>query len=57
MHRRFETNRRANGFLTGVVTQQHGIAEEAVRVDAAPLSPLRGDLHRVLDDCQTGLWG
>ena len=26
-------------------------------VDAAPLSPLGGDLHRVLDDRQTGLWG
>lgn len=44
----------ADGELSGIVAQQHGIVQEAMRVDAAPLSPLGGDLHRVLDDRQTG---
>ncbi len=44
----------ADGERSGVVAQQHCIAQEAVRVDAAPLSLFGGDLHRVLDDRQTG---
>jgi hypothetical protein len=47
----------ADGELSGIIAQQHGIAQEAMRVDAAPLSPLGDDLHRVLDDCQTSPWG
>jgi hypothetical protein len=43
-----------DGELSGIVTQQHGIVQEAVRMDTAPLSPLGGNLHRVLDDRQTG---
>jgi len=42
-----------DGELTSIVTQQHGIVQEAMRVDAALLSPLGGDLHRVLDDRHT----
>ena len=29
----------ADGELPGIVAEQHSIAQEAVRVDAAPLSP------------------
>jgi hypothetical protein len=47
----------ADGELSGVIAQQHGIAQEAMRVDAAPLSPLGGDLRSILDDRQTSRWG
>ena len=36
--------------LSGIVAQHHGIVQEAVRMDAAPLSPFGGNLHRVLDN-------
>ena len=47
----------ADGELPGIVTQHDGIAQKTVRMDAAPLSPFGGDLHRVLNDRQTGLAG
>jgi hypothetical protein len=40
--------------LPSIVAEHHGVRQKAVRVDAAPLSPLGGDLHRVLDDRHTG---
>jgi hypothetical protein len=43
----------ANVELTGIVAQHHGALQKAMRMDAAPLSPLGGDQHRVLDDRQT----
>ena len=43
--------------LTGIVAQYHGVLQKPMRMDAAPLSPLGGDQHRVLDDRQTGLCG
>jgi hypothetical protein len=46
----------ADGELPGIVAQHHGVVQKAMRVDAAPLSSLGGNLHRVLDDCQTSLW-
>ena len=33
--------------LPGIVAQHHGIAQEFVRVDAAPDRSLGGDLHRI----------
>ena len=43
----------ADGELPGIVAQHHGIVQEAMRVNAAPLSPLGGNLHGVLDDRHT----
>ena len=40
----------ADGELSGIVAQQHGVVQEAVLVNAAPLSSLGGNQHRVLDD-------
>ena len=36
--------------LSCIVAQHHGIAQETVRMDAAPLSPLGGNLHSILND-------
>jgi len=43
--------------LSCIVAQHHGVAQETVCMDAAPLSPLGGNLHRVLNDRQAGLFG
>ena len=43
--------------LTGIVAQHHGVLQKAMRVDAAPQNPPSGNLHRILDDRQTGLGG
>ena len=37
----------ADGELPGIIIQYHGITQEAVRVDAAPLSALGGDQYGV----------
>ena len=47
----------ADGKLPGIVAQQHGLTQEAMCTDAAPLRPLGGDLGWVLDDRQTGVCG
>jgi hypothetical protein len=61
MHQPFRMNPAqrvlANGELTGVVAQHHGVLQQPMRMDAAPHSPLGGDQHRVLDDGQPGLCG
>ena len=36
-----------NRELPGIIAQHHGIAQEVVRVDAAPDRSLGGDLHRI----------
>ncbi len=33
--------------LTGVIADDHGVGEEAVRLDAAPQRPLGGDHHGI----------
>ena len=40
--------------LPGIIAQHHGIAQEVVRVDAAPDRCLGGDLHRIRRRGQSG---
>ena len=40
--------------LPSIVAEHHGVMQKSVRMDAAPLSPLGGYLHRVLDDRHIG---
>ena len=47
----------ADGELAGIIAQQHGIAQKAVCMGTAPLSPFGGDLDRGLDDRGTGFFG
>ena len=44
----------SDGELPGIVAQHHGVAQEAVRVDAAPYRAFGGDLHRILDRQMVG---
>ena len=40
--------------LSGIVTQHHGVAQEVVRVDAAPDGPLSSNLHGIWRRGQSG---
>ena len=40
--------------LPGVIAQHHGVAQEFVRLNAAPQCALGGDLHRIGRDVQRG---
>ena len=40
--------------LSGIIAQHHGVAEEFVRLNAAPQSALGGDPHRVGRDVERG---
>jgi hypothetical protein len=40
-----------------IVAQHYGVLQKPMRMDAAPLGRFGGDLHRVLDNRQTGLAG
>jgi hypothetical protein len=42
----------ANVELSGVIAEDNGVGQEAVRAHAAPQRPLGGQPHRVLDRCQ-----
>jgi hypothetical protein len=46
-----------DGELPSVIAQQHGVMQEAVRMDAAPFGPFGSDLRGVLDDRHTGPFG
>ena len=43
-----------DGELTGIVADNHRVAQKLVGLDAAPQRPLGGDLHRVGRDGELG---